>query len=193
MNYSSLKTFVFQVKIAHRVNMCRAKALRKKHLLTKSHLNCKNLRSSTAHSKASLQRWHLHKVHKLFRDVTVNHGAKTKALRKNFFKQKMIYVHYKTLPLQDLQILILVEIAPTLPSQTVNDLKLQVNQTYISQSQNKSKCCYFLLLVQCTMLGRALLQFADHQANRINDRPCYDNDLIWHGALLILFAKCTTN
>ena len=44
----------------------------------------------------------------------------------------MIYVHYKTLPLQDLQILILVEIAPTLPSQTVNDLKLQVNQTYIS-------------------------------------------------------------
>ena len=64
------------------------------------------------------------------------HRAKTKASRKKFTKQKMIYIvkpyHLKTCNYSFHGLL--GEIAPILPSQTVNDMKLRVNQTCILAS-----------------------------------------------------------
>ena len=60
--------------------------------------------------------------------------AETKALRNFFTKQKVIYIvkpyHLKTCNNSFKSLL--GEIAPTLPSHTVNNLQLQLNQTYIS-------------------------------------------------------------
>ena len=67
---------------------------------------------------------------KIARKVTMCR-AKTKASRRNFTKQKVIYIakpyHLKTC-MQPL----IGERAPTLPLQTVNNLQLSVNQTCIS-------------------------------------------------------------
>ena len=63
--------------------------------------------------------------------------AKTKALRKNFYTQKVIYIvkpyHLKTCNYSFHSLL--GEIAPILPSQTVNNIKLRVNQTCISPNR----------------------------------------------------------
>ena len=61
--------------------------------------------------------------------------AKTKALRKNFYTQKVIYIvkPYRLKTCNNSFPSLLGEIAPTLPSQTVNNLQLRVNQTCTSK------------------------------------------------------------
>ena len=66
--------------------------------------------------------------------------AKTKAVRKLFYTQKVIYIvkpyHLKTCNYSFHSLL--GEIAPILPSQTLNIIKLQVNQTCLSPKRSNS-------------------------------------------------------
>ena len=76
---------------------------------------------------------------KITHNVTMRR-AKTKALRKNFYTQKVIYIvkpyHLKTCNYSFHSLL--GEIAPILPLQTLNIIKLQVNQTCLSPKRSNS-------------------------------------------------------